>query len=450
GKIRTISSRNVCDISEFYYPAKVKFGLRRESAANLAAILTNNPRAIISGTVGQGKSTLMRHLAIEAARQGIGLPVFIELRNIDKDTTLAKLLNTQLTYLGLKEQANEDFSDLLFKRNLPILFLDAYDEVKREFAMRTRDEVQELRSRYADLRMIISSRPSALSNHLDRLISFSYAEIASLQQEDFEPFFERIGVQLEARQRLIAAIRNSSSSIRGLLTTPLMLTLVANACANRPVLPETLPDFFDALFGVMVSAHDDTKPGFVREKATSLTNSQFESIFSCFCFVSKELFGTTSLAPRDFDTARKRAVKLTSLDCTSEGLKADAIDVVCLMVKDGLNTAFIHKSVQEFFAASFIRSLQDEEVVQGIYESIRAVEDSRKWNQELQFLKQIDNERYVKYVQIPWLDALLAAAGFDETSRVGANKRTILRWLSKLSPDLVQTRGSNQSFALSG
>lgn len=437
GKIRTISSRQLIDLASIYYPSKASIDGETISTSTLDEMLKASGRSaiILTGTVGQGKSVFVRYLALQEVTQMRGLPIFIELRHAEKGKSLQKLIELQLAYLGFGGKPTAELVDHLFSRRLVALFLDGFDEVKREVVTDILDEIQHLQARHPNLRILVSSRQTAMSGFLDKLVGFARAEIVPLKESDFKPFFEKIGVKEEAKLRLLNAIKKSSLEVRTLITTPLMLTLVANSCGNRANLPENLPEFFDALFGVMVTMHDESKPGYVRERSTSLSNSQFQGFFQSFCFVAKENCDAISMTPTQVSDCVTQSCNISGQKCSDKSFIKDIVDVACLMVKDGLNYAFIHKSIREYFSAAFIKSIENEEIAKKLYEA--ASKNHINWYQELKFLEQIDPFRFNKFVKIKWIEACLAAFGYNPKSKVGATKKKILRIISDLDPHLM-------------
>lgn len=414
GTVRTIASRHPVSIRQIYYPARIvtKSGsMRVDSIEDLSNGANRN--IVILGTVGQGKSVFLKYLSLTQVDSGSGLPVFLELRNVAEHGSLSNLLKSQLQHLGFGKTIDDELVEALLSRELVTLYLDGYDEVKRTLASALRAEVHQLASKYPLLRIVVSSRPSAISQELDRLTGFSYLEISPLSGADFEPFMQRIGVEDATRARLLVAIEKSPTKIRSLLTTPLMLTLVVTACGTRPALPDSLPDFYDALFGVMVATHDETKPGYIRDKSTGFSNTQLQSFFKAFSFISRDEAGTTSLTPKEFSESHRKTIEITGLECSVEQFRDDITDVVCLMAKDGLNIAFVHKSIQEYFASAFIADLDDEEVVKELYGRLRLAK-FREWQQELDFLADTDAYRHKKYYLLPSLEATLKMFGYSK------------------------------------
>ena len=245
--------------------------------------------------------------------------------------------------------------------------------------------------------------------------------IDELNENDFEPFFEKIGTEKSVRIKLKAAIDNSSIAVKKLLKTPLMLTLLVLTCGNKQNIPDTLPEFYDSLFRVLSLMHDETKPGYVRQMATALTYSELERLFECFSFISKEKFERPSLNVSQFDECVRGAVEYTGFECTSEGFKTDVSDTVCLMVREGVDTTFIHKSIQEYYTARFIKSLPDDESAKRAYGSFCGVR-TLMWAAELKFLEQIDPYRYQTLFRKIQAQNYLERVGYKEGGRTLTTK----------------------------
>jgi hypothetical protein len=231
-------------------------------------------------------------------------------------------------------------------------------------------------------------------------------EVAPISSTEYGEFFQRIGVDPETKQRLLGAIGRSRAEIKALLSTPLMLTLLVKTCGAQQDLPDTLPEFYDSLFNVLSSTHDGTKPGYVRQKATNLGNTDLEKLFCAFSFASKELFKKNSLSHRQFEESFANATKISDVKCSIEGFKTDVTETICLMVKDGLDTAFIHKSIQEYYAARFIHTLDDKTQTNAILIAINAG-NIFDWTSEIQFLEDFKDRTYENVIGIPHATDLL-------------------------------------------
>lgn len=420
GKITTIASREASTIDEIYYPSRVKLGKSGSRVVAFASeLVSSNSRVtLIIGTAGQGKSVLLRYLCLRDLDLQGNLPLFIELRKIDETKTLKTLIHEHLASLGIGEEDPEELLKVLLKSGKTRLFLDGYDEVSREHSLRTKAEITQLVRANEKVEILITSRPGAISQHLSDSFEIHQCEVAPISPAEHGEFFERIGVNPETKQRLLGAIGRSRAEIKLLLSTPLMLTLLVKTCGAQQDLPDTLPEFYDSLFNVLSSTHDGTKPGYVRQKATNLGNTDLEKLFCAFSFASKELFKKNSLTQRQLEESLTSAAKISDVKCSTEGFKTDVTETICLMVKDGLDTAFIHKSIQEYYAARFIHTLEDKIKASEILSCI-AEENIFDWMSEIQFLEDFKDRIYENVIGMPHASNLL-----DELCLKG-NKRVV-------------------------
>lgn len=439
-KVRTIFSSTPVSLSSFYYPSRVS-ELRSSKAPKLVTNLQEtcgDKNLLILGTVGQGKSILMRHLCIEELKGGRKIPIFIELRTLEaKDSIRSKLIE-QLEVLGFDGVNDAIFTDLL-DQGCFVFFLDGFDELKRELALAVQTELKKLMKRAPKTRWAISSRPGSLSAHVSELPSLHTVQIEPLADYDFDPFLKALNVAPGARERLVNAIMSSPGEIKGVLKTPLMLTLLNLTFGTSTHIPDTLHEFYESMFLFLVFRHDETKPGYTRQKATQLSNAELQEAFEYFCFLSKD--HGVSLSEEDFSLCAKNAAKLSDLSFTPEGFRSDLSETVCLMQGHGIRTAFIHRSIQEFFTAFFIKHLGKEETVKNIYERISGPA-VMAWQQELRFLEQIDKHRYIEYYRLPGIRKFLSSCEFSATSRTGVTQAAFVRYLGT-QPIIAITNSSS-------
>ena len=325
GKITTIASREASTIDEIYYPSRIKLGKSGSRLVTFASdlIASNSRVTLIIGTAGQGKSVFLRYLCLRDLDMQGHLPLFVELRKIDGATTLKILLHEHVASLGIGEDDSEEVFKALLKSGKTRLFLDGYDEISREYSLRTKAEITRLVRDYEKIEILITSRPGAISQHLSDAFEIHQCEVAPISPTEHGEFFLRIGVEPETKQRLLGAISRSRAEIKILLSTPLMLTLLVKTCGAQQDLPDTLPEFYDSLFNVLASTHDGTKPGYVRQKATNLGNTDLEILFCAFAFASKELFKKNSLSQRQLEESFANATRISDVKCSIEGFKTD-------------------------------------------------------------------------------------------------------------------------------
>ncbi|QCX10515.1 hypothetical protein APS58_1650 [Paracidovorax citrulli] len=373
---------------------------------------------IILGTVGQGKSMFMRHLAVNELSTSGKIPLFLELRYVSAEEGLNGLLVNAFRSMGLLNVKENQVQEIL-KTGKFTLFLDGIDEIKRINILKIKNECDALMGGCKETRFVFSSRPGSLSHLIQKNSTLTPFYIANIQKEEIPDFLRKMGREGEHLSFLLKAIDASTADVKGILNTPLMLTLLNYSFGGSAVIPDGLQEFYNSLFHVLVSRHDLDKELFKRERATQLSNSELQYFFECFSFLSKPM--GVALTDNDFDKCCTNAAKVTRKEITAEGFKTDIVEGVCLMMPDGLHTTYIHKSIQEFFAASYIARQKNEEISKSIYEGLwRRV--NCEWKVELDFLKKIDADNYLRFYKKPIIEDFIELVGSGDDS---SNKRVL-------------------------
>lgn len=164
-------------------------------------------------------------------------------------------------------------------------------------------------------------------------------------------------------------------------------------------IPENLIEFYDKLFYILYTRHDSTKPGFKREIRSGLTERTFEEVFEAFCFLSRKS-QKVALTRREATTFSAEALEVTEKNCDESDFINDCCKVACMLIEEGMDYHFIHKSVQEFYCARFI-SRRSDDFVKRFYD--HCLVNFSEWQQEVNFLETLDKIRATKYFKIPAL-----------------------------------------------
>ena len=364
------------------------------------------------------------------------IPVFIELGTISKDRSLEVLI---LNFLDTaKIEGGEYIFSYLASCGRLVLILDGFDEIPSSCVSKTIYEIESYRKKYEKLGVIVSSRPQ---NTIHNLSSFNVYSLAALGVEDYDGFLSKLIPDPIKRFNIMYAITEAPENIKNVITTPLMLTLLVIVYESEKEIPSTLPDFFEKLFGTVFSRHDRLKAGFDRKHYSGLTETKIQKLFDAFCFMLIQQGEGRTISSAQFNSAFNLAVKYTpDCSCELEEFKKDIIDVACLMLDDGFDlVTFLHKSVMEYHAASFIKN-SIEEVAQKFYEL--ANQSYPKWGSVLLFLSNIDEVRYGREYIIRGHGKLLA--GLSETLK-SKNESGLVDYLNEALPNFcVNVNG--QSF----
>jgi predicted NACHT family NTPase len=256
------------DVEEFYYPQRVQTDSKTERFDSAAAIIENGP-IVIEGIAGQGKSILLRFLALRAAMDGQHIPVFLQLRHIDKTNTLTSLVQQSIaTIIGPVEVLTLEY---LLRRRLIIFMLDGFDEIDTAHRSATIKEIHDFLDRYRAYPILITARPNS---DIQNSPMFGVAKIMQLTDHERQALIKHLVEDADTRTRLADALRDKKH-IAGVLTTPLLVTLLIITYKSAGEVPDQLSAFYSKRLANTVidisggmQSHQDYADFWVRRSAT--------------------------------------------------------------------------------------------------------------------------------------------------------------------------------------
>ena len=389
------------DLVKFYYPSKIKSSTEAARVVNRIKDFSFDGNLVVRGTVGQGKSTFMRYLAARELEIGERIPVLVELRRIKSTESVLGAVLEEMKNFGL-EGADSAIFDYLAKASRLVLLLDGFDEIAEEQASSIVEELENISIRSPTLRMIVSSRPE---NAIERSPHFRVFDLAPLGPGEYASVVERITHNPKLAEAIVSGVSKAHDSIGRLLTTPLMVSLLVVHFRVGQGVPENRVAFYEPLFMLLLQRHDSAKAGYRRQRRSTLSDSQLLTFFNCLCFITRR-DGVSVLRESALNGAAASALKWLKLDEAPDGAVDDIRRITCLILRDGLDEyRFLHKSVQEFHAASFVRD-QPDSLASDFYSAMQR--RWSEWEQELQFLRIIHQDRYDRYFAIPMLDQVVS------------------------------------------
>jgi hypothetical protein len=424
-EVRTLwKPEGAISLREFFHPPKLLIDGKPKMVSRVSQLPSK--AVVIEGIVGQGKSVLMRSLAVEEilSNDAKCLPLFLELKDLSPKLDLRQAIFKQLESYDVA--VDEDSLKYLFESGKISLLLDGFDELEEASIKDTYLSIEHLIRQYPDLQIVISSR---MGHEIQKASGFQVLQIAPLVPSEFAAFLDRLKVSSEKSLAVRQAIKNSPSKISDLVTTPLMLTLVLIVYEAESQIPETLPEFFERLFQVVFSRHDHLKGAFTRKHHSGLSERRLQTLFESFCFMTLQLGYSRTLTQAQFHEVFDHALTYTDgCHCESNKFQDDITKVACLMLVDGIDAiTFLHMSILEYYAAAFVKRLNDENA-QLFYAA--AIEKSRGWEQVLTFLKSIDGFRYARDYLVP----VVANHRAQLVTRDDADDKTLINQVAKTYP----------------
>ncbi len=303
--VKTIwSGEDEKPLEDFYYPSKIEDQQKPKKIASIDELPRGN--LVIEGIVGQGKSMFLRHLAASMikTKKPKRIPIFLELRTINSKRSLLDSISLYLESIGIKY--NTEIFDYLAQSGKITLLLDGFDEIPGECVSDVIVELGAIQRKYKSLKIIISSRPRS---NIQNASGFKVVKLVPLETSDYDPFVSKLIKDPIKKSDVITALENCADSIKGVVHTPLMLTLVVMIYQTEKQIPSTLSGFFDKLFGVVFAKHDKQKAGFNRQHYSGLSESDLKIFFETFCFMAVQSKMGRSMTSAEFDKAFAGAKK---------------------------------------------------------------------------------------------------------------------------------------------
>lgn len=386
------------DINSFFYLPWVttKDGIKKITSLNE---IPTEHSILVEATVGQGKSILMRYLALQEPEKNQRIPIFIELKNISKEKNLNQLIKEKI--ISWTHNITDEQIKYILQSGKVSLFLDAFDEISKDYILDTFSTIENFSMDYKELKLIVSSRPDhdiKFSNYFE---SFS---VNPYDENDQKNLINILVADKDNRKILISSIENSTPEIKEILTTPLMIGLYIKKFNIDFTPPENITSFYKNLFEVVAMTHDRTKGGFVRKSFSELSQEKLERIFERFCFECYKIDKTSFDRNEIINILNISLNKLEIKESSAQLVLNDFCNYLCLILKDGTNYTFIHRSIFEFYVAFFSSNLNEKNAAKVIknFKNINILRFLKFLNCYYfnKYYLQLEIENYLKFLDI--------------------------------------------------
>ena len=421
GNARTFFIRDTKKpLYNYYVPLDLSVESQHSAEATVRALVACGNRAVINGRAGCGKSTIMRHLFIDSMRDKERIPIFFE---------LSQLNNRDL--VDLWEGIHQSMQKHQFSLSLEqlkhsvsrggfTLLLDGLDEVQETHRRETISQIEQIAAVSSDNLIVVSSRPDESTL---QLAGFTLFEVQPLSIEKAEKLIELIPFDEEIKRKFSIELRASLYRKHStFLANPLLLSIMLLTYGQSASIPNRITVFYNQAYEALFQTHDAYKGGFSRKRSTNLDIQEFERAFSALCLLSYHDAKTT-FSRMDCLDVMKRAQPLAAVDYKPDQLLADCLQSVCLLMEDGLNITFVHRSFQEYFAAKCATRQNDQtkkslisrfsarglvdgfvdcfwELDQRACESLWLLPEIVRLRQDLNFKKKLSVASYLSYIRL--------------------------------------------------
>jgi hypothetical protein len=411
-KYKTVLSSGLpVDFKDSYVPSRLSVENKIIDENTFVSYVDKYNQTIIQATGGSGKSMFMRWLLFKYIDIGEKIPLFIELRYINKTE------NKSLTDI-IVQQVNVPFFDAdtlvtaLRTENF-VLLLDGFDEIHFEDRADFADQLFSLIDEIPQLNIIISSRPG---EDFAAWRSFAVFRMEPLSQDQAVRLIQQTPeIDNETKANFVARIRKDLwQSHQSFLQTPLLCLMTYLTFMRDPNIESKMHLFYRQAFDALYSRHDALKANqFSRPHKSKFDVEEFSDVFSYFSlstYVREELYMAHDLVVERVKEALGHYQKITD----AEDFIHDMVQGVCLLIEDAGYYTYTHRSFQEYFSAIHI-ARQDSDTYKRYIDRIHS---RREFDTTVHLVAAIDRNRFEREWALESLQYLLNNISRNSTDDV--------------------------------
>lgn len=344
------------DLYEYYIPTGIYSGTHEIPTPKFKPCLDLSNRIVVTGTGGSGKSVLIRHLFLDCMSQNEYIPILIELRDLNSGKlSLDEYIIETLDLHGFNISGN--YVEKAKKEGHFCFFLDGYDEVDHSLRKNLIKQILKLSEKFKDCPIFISSRPDDTFNGID---SFSIFRMQALDLESASNLIRKLPFDQEIKYKFIDALSSGLfEKHESFLSNPLLLSIMLLTYGENAEIPSKLSIFYNQAYEALFQRHDANKGGYSRSRKSELDIQDFSRVFSLFALQTydRRIFKMPRAHCLQYIEKAKGALKK---EFKPDDYLSDLLSAACLLIEDGLEIAFSHRSFQEYFVALHISSAPPE------------------------------------------------------------------------------------------
>lgn len=407
----------------------------------LRTLFKKNNCISIIGQAGSGKSMIMRHCFLSALKCSYKIPIVIELRRLNNyDSPLEYYIAEKVFCADLAK--NTLIFERLLKEGRFLFLLDGFDELALSTKPKRTDEIENFIDKYPDNQYLLSSRPDACN--IERFETYN---VSALTEKEVETFVHVqtcvLGEDGEnLKKKIINEIRNNTNKdIAAYLANPLLLSMFILTFESHPEIPTKRSTFYFNVFDTLYTRHDTSKGGaYIHDRKAKLERAQYTRILKTFCFQSY-FKHNYSFSREALSGYLENVINICKYDVSFDDILYDLSVSIGILIKDGLDYCFPHRSMQEYFTASFIKSLPEDKKKDNVYPNFKkysGVGETTLW----MLCDELDMCSFNKYFILPtlkeYIDSLnpLHKGTFCEDDKIDM----FYRYANLFKPEIEQNK----------
>ncbi|MCQ9639763.1 NACHT domain-containing protein [Chryseobacterium sp. WG14] len=343
---------------DVYFPVNIKSN--QEHIQDIQGLIDDKRYISITGSAGSGKSMLTKHIFISNAKGCKSVPILVELRQLNTfDGTIEDLINAIITDNKISP-SNKITNQILSEGNF-IFILDGYDEIFSNNKQKITNEIENFVDRYSNNKFVITARPGAGIESFQRFDNYNVCNLDNTEIKEFINLQFENHENKEIAAKIIEEIaKPSNRHYKHYLSSPLLLSMFIFTFSNYPELPKQQSKFYWNVFDTLCTRHDSFSKtgGWQHERKSGLKNDELEKILLWLSYLT--LFeGKYNFDYHHLSTIIKRIIDKINITGDLDKIIYDLSTSLSILIVDGTEYTYPHKSLQEYFTAMLIKSLDD-------------------------------------------------------------------------------------------
>ncbi|HLU85151.1 MAG TPA: NACHT domain-containing protein [Vicingaceae bacterium] len=310
-------------------------------------------RVIIEDTAGMGKSTITKKLFQSIILEKKGIPILIELSQINNKNNILKEIQNQLSTIGKK--LSQDLILKLINEGDFIFLFDGFDEIAlddREYVVR---ELHKFIEKANHNYFLITSRPEDSLASFGDFQKFSVNPLKKGEAYSLLSKYDTYSYHSISKNLIKQLNDNPDDSLQEYLSNPFLVSLLYKSYEFKKDIPVKKSQFYQQVYDALFETHDLSKEGYLkRDKYSNLHIDDFERVLrhiGYFTSIENKVEYDKNTIIKFIDKAKKH---LSDLNFRSSDFLKDLIKTVPIFKKEGNYFKWGHKSLQDYFAAKFI------------------------------------------------------------------------------------------------
>lgn len=344
-----VSPDKSLNIGEIYVAPKFQLSDRILSDEAIYRSISDGSRCIITGIAGQGKSVYLKWLFARFSAENRGrIPFFIQLREFSESIeSIEQWIKLQIAGGRGIDQA---YIEELLRVTPMLVLLDGLDEVAPVNRRAIRKLISDFSDQFPNAAVFLTSRPDREFVSWNR---FKVLRISNYDSATAKRLVRRFPVDSRVKQTFIARMEDEYfAKYPSLFANPLLIGMMFITFWKNNYIPEKEHLIYEKAFDALHFMHDQTKFLYKRPMYSGLGEDDFRKYWIVFCFVSY-LDGLYKLGNKDIKNVVSKVNNIANFSVDADLYIKDLTESVCMLIDDGDEYAFIHRSFQEYFCARY-------------------------------------------------------------------------------------------------